>query len=363
MRAWILALAILPTMATAEVGSITEFDGNPAAAQRGRDELVFEKAGFSVEMLDKLITAQTNLEITFEDESKVKITEQSELIIDDFVYDPNTGVGKTAMRVALGTVQMTSGRIAHTNRENVNISTPTASITVRGTDFSMTVDEFGRSLIILLPSCPDETLDEDECPVGSIMVSNEAGSVMLTERYEGTMVSSGAMMPSDPRRLLLERANINNNLIIVPPSEFPNGFAAEEEEEEYRTALDLDLLEYEQLTVNLLNEDLLKFSELDVNRLNNKYLDNFLDLDLGLENMLDEPENLILPNIHRYPWVTWVANEEFILLDSDRPPHIAVLKVSADTHGTYNLTQDDYVADIQIQDGGSDINIKVVQKQ
>ena len=83
----------------------------------------------------------------------------------------------------------------------------------------------------------------------------------------------------------------------------------------------------------------------------------------GLENALDEPENEILPNVHRYPWVTWVANEEFILLDSDRPPHIAVLKVSADTHGTYNLTQDDYVADIQIQDGGSDINIKVVQKQ
>ena len=358
-----MALALIPAMATAEVGSITEFDGNPAAAQRGKDELVFEEVGFDIEMLDKLITAKTNLGITFEDGSKAKITEQSELVIDDFVYDPNTGVGKTTMRVALGTVQMTSGRMAKTSRENVNISTPTASITVRGTDFSMTVDEFGRSLIILLPSCPDETLDEDECPVGSIMVSNEAGSVMLTERYEGTMVGSSAMMPSDPRRLLLERTNINNNLIIVPPSEFPNGFAAEEEEEEYRTALDVDLLEYKQLSANLLNEDLLKFSEIDINRLNNKYLDNFLDLGLDLENALDEPENLILPNIHRYPWVTWVVNEEFILLDSDRPPHIAVLKTTADTHGTYSLTQDDYVADIQIQDGGSDINIKVVQKQ
>jgi len=366
MWRWIGTMAIIPSIAFAEVGSITEFDGNPAGAIRSQEELVFEQEGFAVEMLDKLITAQTNLEITFEDDSKVRITEQSELVIDDFVYDPNTGTGSMRMRVALGTVQMASGRLAQNSRDRVSITTPTASITVRGTDFSMTVDEIGRSLIILLPSCPDETLNEDECPVGSISVSNAAGSVLLNEAYQGTMVGSLAMMPSDPRRLLLDRTNINNNLIIVPPSEFANGFGTVEEEEERLTALDIDLLEYEELSVGLLDEDLLRFSELDVNRLNNRYLDNFLDLALGIgldENELDEPDNRILPNIHKYPWITWVANEEFIMLDSDRPPHIAVLKTSADTHGTYTLTQDDYTANIQIQDGGDNINIKVVQKQ
>ena len=359
-------MALIPSIAFAEVGTITEFDGNPAGAQRGREELIFEQAGFGVEMLDKLITAQTNLEITFEDDSKVRITEQSELVIDDFVYDPNTGTGSMTMRVALGTVAMTSGRLATNSRDRVSITTPTASITVRGTDFSMTVDELGRSLIILLPSCPDETLDEDECPVGAISVSNAAGSVLLNEAYQGTMVGSLAMMPSDPRKLLLERANINNNLIIVPPAEFANGFGTDEEDEEQVTALDVDLLEYEELSADLLNEDLLGFSELDISRLDNKYLDNFLDLAFGVgleENELDEQENTVLPNINKYPWIVWVANEEFIMLDSDRPPHISVVKTSADTHGTYTLTQDDYTASIQIQDGGDDINIRVVQKQ
>jgi hypothetical protein len=358
-------MALIPSIAFAEVGLITEFDGNPAGAERGREELIFEQTGFAVEMMDKLITAQTNLEITFEDDSKVRITEQSELVIDDFVYDPNTGTGSMSMKVALGTVAMTSGRLAKTSRDRVNIRTPTARITVRGTDFSMTVDELGRSLVILLPSCPDETLDEDECPVGAISVSNAAGSVMLTEAYEGTMVGSLAMMPSDPRKLLLQRANINNNLIIVPPSEFPNGFADEGDEEETMTALDADLLEYNELGAELLNEDLLGFSELDMSRLDNDYLDNFLDLglDIDLGNDLEEPDNEILPNVHNYPWITWVANEEFILLDSDRPPHIAVLGTSADTHGSYSLTQDEYTATIQIQDGGDDINIKVVQTQ
>jgi hypothetical protein len=365
MWRWIGIMALVPSIAFAEVGEITEFDGNPAGAERGREELIFEQTGFAVEMMDKLITAQTNLEITFEDDSKVRITEQSELVIDDFVYDPNTGAGSMSMKVALGTVAMTSGRLAKTSRDRVNIRTPTARITVRGTDFSMTVDELGRSLVILLPSCPDETLDEDECPVGAISVSNAAGSVMLTEAYEGTMVGSLAMMPTDPKKLLLERSNINNNLIIVPPSEFANGFGTDEEDEEQLTALDVDLLEYEELSADLLNEDLLGFSELDMSRLDNDYLDNFLDLglDIDLGNDLEEPDNEILPNVHNYPWITWVANEEFILLDSDRPPHISVVKTSADTHGSYSLTQDEYTATIQIQDGGDDINIKVVQTQ
>lgn len=357
-------MIVAPSIGFAEVGEVTGFDGNPAGAVRSSEELVFERAGFGVEMLDKLITAQTNLEITFADDSRVRITEQSELIVDDFVYDANSGLGSMSMKVALGTVQMTSGRLASTSRDRVSIQTPTASITVRGTDFSMTVDEIGRSLIILLPSCPDATLDEDECPVGQISVSNAAGSVLLTEAYEGTIVGSMAMMPTDPRKLLLDSSRINNNLIIVPPSEFAQGFGTDDEEEEQITLLDAELLEYNELSANLLDEDLLAFSELDINRLKNDYLDNFLDFSIGLdENELDEPDNSILPNIHKFPWITWVANEEFILLDSDRPPHIAVLKTSADTHGTYSLTQDEYVAIIQIQDGGDDINITVVQKQ
>ncbi len=201
LRLLFALLVLVPNFAFAEVGSVTEFTGNPAEARRESDKFTVEM-GFGIEMLDELITANTRLGLTFADGTRVEITEQSELIIDDFVYDPNTGVGKMSMNVALGTVQMTSGRLAKTSRENVNIATPTASITVRGTDFSMTVDELGRSLIILLPSCPDETLNEDECPVGSIAVSTDAGSVILNESYQGTMVSHSGLSPSDPRKLL-----------------------------------------------------------------------------------------------------------------------------------------------------------------
>lgn len=364
MKRLLLCLLVVPSLAWGEVGSVTEFNGNPAQANRQQESLIVEM-GFSVEMLDQLITANTRMGLTFEDGTRAEITEQSELVIDDFVYDPNSGVGKMSMKVALGTVQMASGRLAKTSRENISIKTPTASITVRGTSFSMTVDELGRSLIINLPlECPDPTLKEDECPSGAIVVSTDAGSVVLDKPFLGTMVSSSSLLPADPRRLLLDGRKLNNDLIIVPPSEFPRGFATDDEEEETSTALDIDFLEYQELSQDFLNQDFLKTSALDINRLTNDYLDNLLDITaISLDNELDEEGPDVLPNIKRFPWIQWAYNEEFILVDSDRPPHISVLTVGRDAQGTYVLTQDEYSASIQINDGGTDLNIKVVQKQ
>ena len=56
----------------------------------------------------------------------------------------------------MGTVRYASGQIAKANPQQVGIQTPTATIAVRGTDFSMTVDEVGQSLVMLVPSCKDE---------------------------------------------------------------------------------------------------------------------------------------------------------------------------------------------------------------
>jgi hypothetical protein len=363
MWRWASLIWLIPSIALAEVGSVTEFRGNPAQAQRESERLTVEM-GFGIEMLDQLITANTRLGLTFADGTRVEITEQSQLTVDDFVYDPNTGAGRMSMNVALGTVQMASGRLARNSRENVSITTPTASITVRGTDFSMTVDELGRSLIILLPSCPDTTLNEDECPVGAITVSTDAGAVLLNEPYQGTLVSHSGLMPADPRRLLLERANINNNLIIVPPAEFPGGFASDDEEDEIQTALDVDFLENEELSEDLLTVEGLKSNSLDINRLNNTFLDNLLEITgISLDSELDEVENSALPNIKKFPWIQAAVNEEFILIDSERHPHIAMLMTNVDTQGTYNLTQDGVNAVIQLNSGGTDVNIRITQTQ
>ena len=118
------------------------------------------------------------------------------------------------MKATMGTVRYASGLIAKNNREEVKVKTPTASISVRGTDFSMTVDELGRSLVILLPSLPQY----GPPVVGTITVDNGMGKVTLTKAYQATMVVSTAFPPSAPVLLNFEdETKVNNMLLIDTP--------------------------------------------------------------------------------------------------------------------------------------------------
>ena len=193
----IVAFIILPQIAFANVGVVTQQIGKDANISRDKDTILVSE-GVGINMNDTITTSKAKLRLTFEDNTKVSITQQSKLVIDDFIYDPSEpGTGKLAMNIAMGTVRYSSGAIARNNRENVRLRTPTATIAVRGTDFTMTVDEIGRSLVILLPSCPDDT--PANCFTGEIEVSSEVGMVLLNQAFQATVVSSTTELPSEPR--------------------------------------------------------------------------------------------------------------------------------------------------------------------
>jgi hypothetical protein len=265
-------LLFSPINSIAGVGKVTE--------QTGPTEIVRNKKSLSsslntaVEMNDTVSTARAKATLTFEDKTTVKLTEHSKMIIDDFVYDPKKGAGKLGMKMALGTARYASGQIAKNNPQQVAIKTPTASIAVRGTDFSMTVDELGRSLVVLLPSC-----DDKGCVTGAIEVSNFGGVVLLDVPYQATLVNSSYTMPSEPIVVKLDQANINNMLIISKPKEVA------EAEQAGTAKKEKSILDFNELDV-----DLLKFSALDENSLDKKTaLDrNDLDSDLLAFNSLNE---------------------------------------------------------------------------
>lgn len=207
------------------IGVVSDNKGTACEIQRGKSKSTGVK-GSSIESMDVYLTQACSSNITFKDDTKVKITENSKLVIDDFVYDPKkSDAGKLAMKVTMGTVRYASGQIAKNNPQQVAVNTPTANIAVRGTDFSMTVDETGQSLIVLLPSCKDETeqkkyeLEENRCKVGQISVSNAAGTVVLDKAFEATYISAFENKPTSPTVINLVESKINNNLIIVKPPE------------------------------------------------------------------------------------------------------------------------------------------------
>ena len=171
-------------------------------------------------MNDTVETLESRTGITFTDETKVNVTEHSKLVIDTFVYDPAAGQGKIGMKAALGTVRYTSGKIARANHASVNVQTPTASVAVRGTDFSMTVDEMGKSLVILLPALNKV---DGKYKVGVIDVKTDAGSVTLDKAFEATVVTSAFAVPTPPVVLNIDESGVGNNLMLDSPKELGNG--------------------------------------------------------------------------------------------------------------------------------------------
>jgi hypothetical protein len=95
----------------------------------------------------------------------------------------------------------------------VQVNTPTAVIGVRGTDFFMTVDESGQSLVVLVPSCNQQ----GNCYTGKISVTNDGGTVEMDQPFHATYVPSATVAPTQPVQLSISISDINNNLIIVRP--------------------------------------------------------------------------------------------------------------------------------------------------
>ena len=209
----------------AGIGTVSETKGTQCSIERGKQKLPGDK-GSAIESMDTYVTGGCVSNITFKDDTKVKVTENSRLLIDDFVYDPKqSDAGKLALKVGMGTVRYASGQIAKNNPQKVDIKTPSATIAVRGTDFNMTVDESGQSLVILVPSCKegekvkDYELEENHCKVGKIDVTTLAGTVSLDKAFEATYVTSPNVPPSPPVVVNTIEAKISNLLILSNPPE------------------------------------------------------------------------------------------------------------------------------------------------
>ena len=221
MKQWaLLLLWLFATAAVADIGSVVELKGT-AVIKRGKETIAVAN-GTPVETNDKVETKNGVVNIRFKDDTTVKVTENSTLIIDDFVYDPkNAAGGKLGLKAASGTVRYVSGNIAHNNPNSVKINTPTAAIAVRGTDFVMAVDETGKSMIMLMPTCETEqhvNLKGLTCGSGKIDVDSGSTIIRLDKPYQATIVETSSTPPSPPVIVNLSNTPIGNNLIIRPPS-------------------------------------------------------------------------------------------------------------------------------------------------
>jgi hypothetical protein len=264
----------------AAIGTITEQTAAVPSIQRSAKTLSGTK-GTGIEMADSIKTTAGKAGIKFADDTQVQINENSKLVIDEFVYDAkNKSSGKLALNMASGTVRYASGAIAHNNPGKVAISTPTANIAVRGTDFSATVDELGQSTVILLPSCPTNYKNiEQDCKVGIIDVYNDAGTVTLDQAFQATRVTSRSAAPGRPVTLTLTEDAISNILILSPPPQLSKDSDQQRSKIETKNALDADFLKDVALVNQLDKQQKYMYQDkLSRNLLDQNFLQNILDI-------------------------------------------------------------------------------------
>ena len=134
-------------------------------------------------------------QILFIDQTVMTVGSNTELTIDEFVYDAENTEGKLLSTIKSGSVKVLTGKISEKNPENLVVETPAGTIGTRGTEFKAAVDpDTQKSKILLIGPGPKNSLG---LRPGAVEVSNAAGTVLLDKPYLFTEVNQNTA-PKQP---------------------------------------------------------------------------------------------------------------------------------------------------------------------
>ena len=358
----ILCLALILTTLPARsesIGDVTLSKGNSVIDRKDGEKDIKVEKDLDVFSYDTVKTGKGQVAIEFLDETRVDITQHSKLIIDDFVYDPNAKTGKLSLKATLGTVRYASGQIAKNSAQNISIKTPTATVSVRGTDFAMTIDEIGSSTIILLPSCDGN----GNCFVGEITVESDAGQVIMNQAFQATQVDTPESRPLNPVLLDLNESLINNLLIVQKPPKLEDAIEQEEKLKVVANALDIDFLKFDDLEVDLLEtEEDAEATALEIDFLDQNFLVDILaqlnkQLAIQMQNVFDKKKD---KKTGKDEFGVTLLNEEpeWVWMRSDEAGNNIVLRLDQENGYIINVTQGDIeIRDYELGEGDNEIYI------
>ena len=168
-----------------QIGAVTELAGS-VSVTRVDGSAVQAQVGTPIFQDDILETTSTGeVKIEFADGSDIALGANGRAVIDTFVYDPNVSGGEMSVSFIKGVFSFASGDIARSGDDAMQLSTPVATMGIRGTTGVGSENE-----VILLRDA-DGT-------VGEILVFNAAGSITLTQPLQSTTIAGVNVPPGQP---------------------------------------------------------------------------------------------------------------------------------------------------------------------
>ncbi len=220
------ALSACAAMGFASASPAAELAG-VSAAVRGSVELArAQEAARGVASGEKIYLADalrsggdSGMQVLLLDETVFTLGPDSEIAIDEFVYDPKSRKGKLDAQIVRGVFRFVSGRIAKDRPDDVRLRLPTGTIGIRGTIVAGKVEDDGSAVIVLLG--PGRNANGQD-RVGAVRIESGGRTVDLVRANWATRLPAGGGPPSDPFQMKLpELVKIEGDLEAQPPAPKP----------------------------------------------------------------------------------------------------------------------------------------------
>jgi hypothetical protein len=133
-------------------------------------------------MLNETVStgAAARLEVTLKDNTRLTLGENAKLTLDRHVFNPAAGRGTIRLRLA-GAFRVVSGQVSKLSRPDIVVTTPVATIGVRGTEFwAGPIDNQALGVLLI---------------EGAVRVSNRAGAQILNRPGQGTNIARPGATP------------------------------------------------------------------------------------------------------------------------------------------------------------------------
>ena len=172
------------------IGSVTELDGS-VVATRADGTQVSLGAGDSVFQGDVIETGvKSSIGVVFADDTTFSLDAGGRMVLDEMVYDPDAQTGVFEATVVKGVFSFVSGQVAKVGPDSMVLHTPKTTIGIRGsTGLVKSGVNGGEDLITLVPDIDGN--------LGELIVSNQAGFMVLSQPNASTTVFS-ALQPPTP---------------------------------------------------------------------------------------------------------------------------------------------------------------------
>jgi ferric-dicitrate binding protein FerR (iron transport regulator) len=177
----VLGLMSSAAMADSQIGNVVQPDytgatGARAVSSAALEELHFNRDVFAGETVKT--PADGSTVIKFQDLTQIQVGHNSTIVLDSFVYDPQTATSTGSIAFTKGVFRFISGTA---NDKAVGLTTPTTTMAIRGTRVLINVGDDGSSAVGVV----DGSVEVTPCGGGSPVTLTQGQAVRVSAACKG----------------------------------------------------------------------------------------------------------------------------------------------------------------------------------